>query len=126
MLAQARTRGIYDDLRVGDIESAIGTLAAYDLVLAADTIVYLGELAAVFAAAFAALAPAGLFLFTVEKQEAHGFALGPKRRWRHSEEYLRGAAAEAGFALAGLIACSPRTEAGTPVEGLAVALQRPE
>jgi predicted TPR repeat methyltransferase len=124
MLVQARARGLYDDLRLGDIEAALPDGAVYDLVLAADTLVYLGDVAAVFANVFAALAPAGFFLFTVEKQEAEGFALGPKRRWRHSETYLREAAAHAGFAVAGVIACSPRSEAGVPVEGLALALQR--
>ena len=36
------------------------------------------------------LLPDGYFLFTVEKAEGDGFELGPKRRWRHSEAYLRG------------------------------------
>ena len=35
------------------------------------------------------LSPDGYFLFTVEAKEGDGFELGPKRRWRHSEAYLR-------------------------------------
>jgi predicted TPR repeat methyltransferase len=66
------------------------------------------------------LAPDGYFLFTVEAG-AEDFALGPKRRWRHSEAYLRRAAAETGFAVAGLVAASPRQEAQEPVQGFAVA-----
>jgi predicted TPR repeat methyltransferase len=59
----------------------------------------------------------------VEKAQA-GFELGPKRRWRHSETYLRALAAQHGYEIAGLLAASPRTEAGTPVEGFAVALRK--
>ena len=65
-----------------------------------------------------------MFLFTVESKDGEGFELGPKRRWRHSEHYLRGEAAKAGFAVAGLLTCAPRSEAGQPVAGFAVALRR--
>jgi predicted TPR repeat methyltransferase len=48
--------------------------------------------------------------------------LGPKRRWRHSENYLRSEAARANFEIVGFLECHPRTEAGVPVEGYAMAL----
>jgi predicted TPR repeat methyltransferase len=125
MIGKARARGIYDDLSVGDLETALAaTGPQYDLILAADTLVYLGDLAAVFAAARRRLSPDGYFLFTVEKAEGTGFELGPKRRWRHSEAYLRELAERAGFGVAGLVAAAPRREAGQPVEGFAVALDR--
>jgi predicted TPR repeat methyltransferase len=123
MIEKARARDIYDQLTVGDIETALLEEGpAYDLILAADTLVYLGDLAGCFRGARIRLAPDGYFLFTVEAAAAEGFALGPKRRWRHSEAYLRGAAAAAGLAIAGLVAATPRREANLPVEGFAVAL----
>ena len=120
MIAKARLRGIYDSLIVGDIE----TLPAgrYDLILAADTLVYLGDLAPLFGTLGAHLSPDGYFLFTTEAKEGEGFELGPKRRWRHSEAYLREQADRHGFSVAGLVAASPRTEANQPVAGFAVAL----
>ena len=125
MIEKARARNIYDSLAVADIE---GHLAhdgrEYDLILAADTLVYLGDLAAIFAGATRRLAAGGFFLFTVEWKEDAGFELGPKRRWRHSEAYLRDMVARTGFEVAGLVACAPRSEANVPVEGLAVALSR--
>jgi predicted TPR repeat methyltransferase len=121
MLEKARARGIYDNLTVGDIEAGFGD-AAYDLVVAADTLVYLGELAATMTAVAAALRGGGFFLFTVEAKEGEGFELGPKRRWRHSENYLRALAAKHGFEIAGLMACVPRQEAHAAVNGYAVAL----
>jgi predicted TPR repeat methyltransferase len=125
MIAKARARGLYRDLAVADIETALAAGGAdYDLILAADTLVYLGTLDAVFEGAARRLKPGGFFLFTVEGSAGPDFELGPKRRWRHSEGYLRRAAEAAGFDIAGLLACSPRAEAGVPVEGFAVALSR--
>jgi len=42
MIGKARARGIYDSLAVGDIETALR--GRYDLIMAADTLVYLGDL----------------------------------------------------------------------------------
>ncbi len=123
MVGKARARGVYNRLVVGDIERAEG---GYGLWLAADTLVYLGDLAPALAAAARSLAPGGHFLFTVERKEGDGFELGPKRRWRHSDAYLRVRAAEAGFEIAGLLDCEPRREAGVPVAGFAMALRRNE
>jgi len=120
MIEKARARDIYDSLRVGDVETALTD--KYDLILAADTLVYLGDLATLFRAVAAGLAADGYFLFTTEAKAGNGFELGPKRRWRHSETYIRDEAAAAGLEVAGLVAASPRTEANQPVPGFAVAL----
>lgn len=124
MIEAANGRGIYDDCILADIEEPPVEDDSFDLVLAADTLVYIGDLSAVMAAARRALRPDGLFLFSVEKKEQGGFDLGPKRRWRHSEAYLRAVADENGFDLAGLLACVPRTESNVDVPGFAVALQK--
>jgi len=123
MIEKSRARGIYGTLVVGDLETALTSPTTYDLIIAADTLVYLGDLRTVFSGAAHRLSPGGFFLFTVEKSEAADFELGPKRRWRHSEQYLRAEAARAGLNIAGLLACHPRSEAGVPVEGYAVALR---
>jgi len=125
MIEKARARGIYDDLRVADLQNALAADGPqYDLILAADTLVYLGDLASVFEAASRRLSPDGYFLFTVEKAEGTGFELGPKRRWRHSEVYLRELAQRFGFGVAGFVTAAPRREANQPVEGFAIALSR--
>ena len=123
MIAKARARGLYADLAVADIESFLTSDGRiYDLILAADTLVYLGDLAPTLGGVRGRLKSGGFFLFTVEKAEGQGFELGPKRRWRHAEEYLRAVAADTGLELAGLLAASPRNEASLPVDGFAVAL----
>lgn len=123
MIEKARARNLYDHLAVTDIETVLaGGGADYDLILAADTLVYLGDLTPVFSGARLRLKPDGFFLFTVETKAGEGFELGPKRRWRHSELYLRELAARSGFEVAGLVTCAPRREANAPVEGFAAAL----
>jgi predicted TPR repeat methyltransferase len=126
MIARARDRLLYRHLSVGDLETALGAGGAdYDLILAADTLVYLGDLAPTLAGAARRLRPDGFFLFSVERAPQADFELGPKRRWRHSEKYLRTLADRAGLNVAGLIECTPRLELSAPVAGLAVALQKP-
>jgi predicted TPR repeat methyltransferase len=123
MVEKARARGIYRSLSVGDIESGLGE-AVYDLVLAADTLVYLGDLEPVMRSVAGALKTAGFFLFTVEAKDGEGFELGPKRRWRHSDSYLRSLAGRYGFDIAGFMTCVPRMEAHAAVNGFAVALRK--
>lgn len=124
MIDLARKRNLYEAFLLADIEHPVIVEGSFDLVLAADTLVYLGDLSKVMATARRALRAGGHFLFTVEKKDRDGYDLGPKRRWRHSESYLRMAAAQAGLDLIGLIACEPRTENNQPVAGYAVALRR--
>jgi predicted TPR repeat methyltransferase len=125
MIEHARHRGIYDNLLIQDVEAALASPGpSYDLILAADTLVYLGDLAVLFRGVSARLKKGGFFLFTVEKKPGEGFELGPKRRYRHGEAYLRDQAERMGLEVMGLLDCSPRQEANSPVEGLAVAMQR--
>ncbi|HEY6578240.1 MAG TPA: methyltransferase domain-containing protein [Rhizomicrobium sp.] len=125
MIEKSRRRGIYDELWTEDICVWLATThGAYDLIFAADSVVYLGDLAPLFAGAARRLACGAHFLFTLEKKDGEGFELGPKRRWRHSENYLRAEAKNAGLTLAGAMECQPRTEGGLPVAGLAVALAK--
>ncbi len=103
MIEKSRARRLYRNLHVADIETGLARAAAeYDLVLAADTLVYLGDLTATFSAVAQRLKSGGYFLFTVEKSAGPDFELGPKRRWRHSESYIRRIAAAEGFDVAGL------------------------
>jgi len=45
----------------------------------------------------------GFLFFTVERKEGEGYALGEKRRYRHSEAYLRMESSRAGFDVMGLM-----------------------
>ncbi|HEX3430843.1 MAG TPA: methyltransferase domain-containing protein [Rhizomicrobium sp.] len=125
MIEKARARAIYDELHVADISAWLEQRGQnYDLIFAADTIVYIGDLASLFSAVQTHLNECGSFLFTTESKQDEGFELGPKRRWRHSESYLCSEAGRSGLRVTGLMACTLRTEAGEPVAGFAVALAK--
>src|SRR5271163_4949171 len=73
MVAKARALQIYAELECGEIVAHLGRFeAAFDLIVAADVLVYLGDLAPVFAASARALAPGGLFAFTAEALVGEG------------------------------------------------------
>ena len=75
MLAKARALSLYDELIVADIEDLPASVAGFDLVIAADVLVYVGDLAKIFAEVRERLNPCGLWAFTVERNEASDFAL---------------------------------------------------
>lgn len=124
MIAQADAGGLYDALEIGDIETWLAaTKVRFGRVIAADVLVYLGDLAAVFAGVRRVLKPGGLFLFTVERHEgSEDFVLQETRRWAHRRGYIEGLAAAEGFDLRGLVDCTPRFNKGVAIPGLAGAL----
>lgn len=125
MVDKARDKGRYDELWVGDVVTALARAdAAWDLVVAADVLVYLGDLAPLFTAAAAALRPGGLLAATVEESDgAEPFELMPTKRFRHHPDYLRRLAADSGFQIMLLEQVTPRFEKGEPVKGLVFVVQ---
>ena len=109
MVARARESGVYDALFHSDLLSHLNATARrYDLVLAADVFIYVGELGAVFAEVARVLQPGGLFCFTVELAgqaptgdavvtQNPGVQLMPSLRYTHSETYVRQLAGQHGF-----------------------------
>ena len=89
MVAKARERGRYDELQVGDmVERLTGAEAAFDLVFAADSLIYLGDLKPLLEAAAAAIAPGGALALTVETGARAPFALQTSGRFAHSPKAL--------------------------------------
>lgn len=125
MIEKARQRGIYHSLAVAEAVTFLNaTEDAYDLIVACDVMAYLGDLAPVLAAAADRLRRQGRLAFTVELLQGEGFELGPKRRFAHSESYVRRIAMEAGFTILALDRAPLRTEARIQVAGLIAVLGR--
>lgn len=126
MIEQARARGIYDGLMVGELVATLAAAPAgsYDLALAADVLVYLGDLAALFDQVARALRPGGWFAFTVEHRQDSdaGFILHGAHRYAHGRRYILDQAARAGFACGAIEATATRVDRGHPVPSLAVLL----
>jgi predicted TPR repeat methyltransferase len=124
MLEKAQATGAYTLLAEGDVERLPpGFEGPYGIILAADVLVYLGDLEALFVSVRRRIGPDGLWLFTTERGDTVDFELGPKRRYRHSEAYLRGLAERHGFDVSSLVECVCRFEAGTPVTSWAAAFR---
>jgi predicted TPR repeat methyltransferase len=126
MIEAAKTRGIYDELILGDLEAVLAEPGrVYELILAADTMIYIGDLSNCFAGVANRLAPGGFYLFAVESWRGEGWQQTPMNRFRHSEAYLRAQAAAQGLRFVERMECTLRHESSEPVEGFAVALQKP-
>ena len=123
MLDKARERGIYDELLCADLTQVLKERpAAFDLIVAADVFVYIGDLAAVFAATRVALRPGGRFVFSVESVEGESYVLLPSRRYAHSTRYVEQMAVDHGLSVEALALGELRKERGVPLEGYVVSL----
>jgi len=97
---------------------------AYRLMLAADTMIYLGDLKPAFTGAAKRLEPGGLYVFAVETRDGEGWEQTAANRFRHSESYVRATAAEAGLDVVDIMPCVLRYESNAPVAGITVALKK--
>lgn len=99
MIAKATERGVYDRLEVGElVETMRKNPRSYDLLVAADVLIYIGDLGPAFEAAAGALRPGGLFAFSVEAGVGERYLLNKKtRRFTHAKGHLQHLAAIHGF-----------------------------
>ena len=124
MLSQARATGLYDELACADIGAFLGErTAAFDLVVAADVLVYFGDLALLFARVRASLRPGGWFCFSTEAGEGGAgfasldYALLPSNRYAHALDYLERLAATHGFTILEAGRAPVRSENGVAIDG---------
>ena len=129
MLAQARELGVYDALACAELTAFLDAAPMrWDVLTAADVLVYVGALDGVFAAARGALRAGGWFVLSVEALPEDGpedYALRPSGRYAHSSRYLAALAERHGFAVREIVPCTLREDSGGDVAGLLVALAIP-
>src|SRR5260370_38890250 len=94
--------------------------AGADLILAADAVVYLSDLAPLLCEARRVLVRGGLLAFTAETHGGDCVILGEGLRYAHGAGYLRASIEAAGLTLARWEDLSARNEANAPVPGLGV------
>jgi predicted TPR repeat methyltransferase len=125
MLRQAGLRKVYTELVAGDlVEELFRRPGAFDLVVAADVLIHLGDLDPVLAAVAGALRPGGVFLLSVEAWEGEGYVLLPTKRFAHAAGYVEAGAAAHGFAVGRRETGPLRLERGEAVVGHAYLLTR--
>jgi predicted TPR repeat methyltransferase len=114
-VVQARARALYDALDEAELVAYLTARpAAFDLIVAADVLNYLGDLAPALAAMRAALAPGGCIAISVEAGDGAPVTLGEGLRYRHNPAAIRALLG------AGLLAerrATLRQEHGAPVAG---------
>jgi len=123
MLNQARERHCYDQLNEAELSAHLKAhVSAYDLIVAADTLCYLGELTGVFAATSASLRAGGRLFFSVELLAVpqEGYRLDLHGRYTHSEAYIRSSLKQSRLTVTGIMQADLRLETGKPVAGLLV------
>jgi len=90
MLEQAAKRGVYDRLICEELTAFLGRFPGhFDLIVAADVVVYIGELIPIFAAAATTIRAGGLFAFSTELWAGERYRLQPSGRFAHSPQYVR-------------------------------------
>jgi predicted TPR repeat methyltransferase len=127
MLSQAAGRGSYDQLECAELTSFMnGCPDAFDLVVAADTLVYFGDLTPVLAAAARALRSRGRLIFTVEAAppQSPGSQLNSNGRFVHTADYLMQELDRAKLTVRAIESDFLRHEAGRPVAGFVITAQK--
>lgn len=124
MIKKAHERGVYDQLVEGEITGFLrARTAAFDLAIAADVLIYIGDLAPVFDGVRKALRPGGLFACSVETHEGAGFVLQPSRHYAQSLAYVRECAAGHGFVEISVTRVTLRRENDEDIAGAIVVLR---
>lgn len=126
MLDKARSRGCYQNLCVGDVETGLAEFThRFDLVTACDVFCYIGDLRGVFDAVYRSLLPGGYFCFSVELLPITvpcSFQLHACARFSHKQMYVEGLAKSRDFEIIKMQSTIIRKNQGKDVLGLLVIL----
>jgi predicted TPR repeat methyltransferase len=128
MLERAAARQAYDALVKAELVQFLADRAgAFDVLVSADTLIYFGELAPLFAAAQGALRPGGLLVVTGESLpdgDPADYRLTASGRYAHGLAGLAARLRAAGFAAPEIVHASPRHESGKAVAGWVATARR--
>ena len=126
MIKAALAKNIYDQLIVMDMTLALRSQGEpCDLIVAADSFVYLGDLAPIIRAAHKVLSETGVLAFTVQRYDGESYKLSKEHRFSHSYGYITAISEEAGFTIVASSDTYYRQEKGVDVPGL-VFVMRPK
>ena len=120
MIEQARSTGLYAELEVADMLDGLWCKpdTSANLILAADAMVYLSDLAPLLCEVRRVLVAGGLLAFTAETHGGDGVILGEGLRYAHGASYVRECVRDAGLTLSRCEDLSARNEDNVPVPGL--------
>ncbi len=125
MVEHAKATGWYDVLEVAEITEWLSRSRdrEFDLIAAADTFIYFGDLRQVLLPAAARLRSGGRVAFTVERDAGNSFRLTDSGRYVHSEAHIHDAARDAGLTIERVSSAVLRYEYGEAVQALVAVLR---
>jgi len=126
MIDKARAKGVYNALEARDLLSALhGGRGRYDLILAADVLIYFGELEKIFLALARRLDSGGLVAFSVEKGESADWSVQASLRFAHSAGYVARVLKAAGLELVRMEERILRKDRGADITGYLIIGRKP-
>lgn len=118
MIEKARDKGVYKRLASGGMADFLEHAdTQFDLFIAADVFVYLGDLGPMFARVRQRAEQGALFVFSTEIAGEGDYQLNPTGRFAHSRAYIEGLAGEHQFAVVDCVERHLRTDQGNAVIG---------
>jgi predicted TPR repeat methyltransferase len=118
MIDKARQKNIYDELHILDIRKfLVETRELYDLFIAIDVFVYLGDLQDIFQAVRKRALSGAIFLFSTESCEDGSYSLRETGRYAHNRDYVEALARENNFELVRCDETGIRKEKGQWIMG---------
>jgi len=127
MLQKARDKQLYAELHMQDIvEFMLACKRTFDLAIATDVLIYVGNPVPFFNASRNVLSASGLLAFSIEIEESTdpfplNYATG---RYSHNVPYILSLAQKEEYEVVLQEECVLRTEKGQPVKGLLLILKK--
>ncbi len=118
MLSQARAKDLYDHLENAEIMPfLLRGEERYELFVAADVFIYLGDLQPLFPLLAAKSGEKGFIACSIETSDRPGYELLPSGRYAHHPDYLQTCASAAGFRVRSRMPHNIRKEKGKWLPG---------
>ncbi len=127
MIDIAQSSGLYDELHVAEVCDWIrSSRESFDLIIACDTLIYMGDLQQIIEPAAASLEPYGNIAFSVELGHGQGspYRLSDSGRYVHTLEHIKQTASNNNLQLTRHSNAFLRMEYGNKVRGLFVSLSK--
>jgi predicted TPR repeat methyltransferase len=126
MLAQAKEKGIYDELIQAElIHYLTNNNPPADLIIAADVLPYFGNLSDLFQLIKAQLRPHGYFIFTTEISTAEDWHLESSARFSHHPDYIQQLIQQNGFEFIAREKIPARLQNQCPLEVFMYTIRQP-
>ena len=128
MIDRCKERGIYDELIVGDLVDYLVEVkpGRFDLIVATDVFVYLGDLLPVFSQVSRILQSGHWFAFSLETSQegSESFLLGASGRYQHSQAYIERLCTDFNFEINRFTQATIRKQNNQPIAGYIYLLKK--